>query len=380
MEGVLKSPFLFMVELLFNLFDGIRSWEIGLLAAAGLAGVWGAALVALFVRARLNYLSLPELKPIPPRASVPDCMVVIPARDEEGMIGRAVRSLPPDSVIVVDDASTDGTVKEAEEAGAGVLRAPKLPKGAFGKPHACMIGARAITSKWILFADADTWYEKGMLESAIHAAEVNDLAFLSIHLPQAPESLAERLIAPYMQALFFSAIDPRECPEAVFYGQCVLVRRTAHEFIGGFGAGLTFLVDDVKLALLAQRHRMKFGTARTTTLGHASSHRGWEGLMEGIRRNAYRFVLIPTWHGILLMLTAALTALWLPLAALLTIAGWWPIAAAVALVPVLLLLPWYGAGGIALAPVAPYAILPILTNALFGVLTTTHVEWKDREI
>lgn len=369
-----------MISLLFNLLDRVGAMRIDLATAAALAGIYLVLLGALLVRARMSFLALPELKARAAQSGPLDCMVVIPARDEEGFVGRAVRSLPADSVIVVDDGSTDGTAKEAEEAGAGVLKAPRLPKGAYGKPHACMIGARAITSKWILFADADTWYEKGMLESAIHAAEVNELAFLSIHLDQAADGLAEHIITPYMQALFFSGIDPRECPEGAFYGQCVLVRRTAHEFIGGFGAGLTSLVDDVKLALLAQRHRMQFGTARTSALGHASSHRGWNGLWEGIRRNSHRFILIPGWHGILLVITALVAALWLPLAFVLAATGWWPVAAAVALAPALLLLPWYGVARAILAPLAVYAILPLLGNALIGVLSTTHVEWKGRDI
>lgn len=369
-----------MLRLLFNALDRLGGLTIEPATAWGLLATYAVLLTALLVRARFSYLALPQIAPRPAQPSPPDCMVVIPARDEEGFVGRAVQSLPPDSVIVVDDASTDGTFKEAEAAGAGVLRAPRLPKGVFGKPHACMTGAAAITSKWILFADADTWYEKGMLESLIHAAEVNDLSFLSVHLDQVDASISEHLISPYIQALFFAGIDARDCPEGAFYGQCVLVRRTAHEFIGGFGAGLTFLVDDLKLALLAQRHRMTFGTARTSTLGHASSHRGWSGLRSGIRRNSYRFVLIPSWHALLLMATALLAALWLPLAVVLFITGFQLLAGVAAFLPVILLAPWYGPARALLAPVAIYAIVPILTGAFFGVLSTTHVKWKGREV
>ncbi len=89
-------------------------------------------------------------------------MVVIPARNEEGNIGAAVRSLPPDSVIVVDDFSNDKTAEEAREAGAGVLPAPQPLDGAVGKSNACMEGARVLTSRWILFADADTRFEPGV--------------------------------------------------------------------------------------------------------------------------------------------------------------------------------------------------------------------------
>src|SRR5208282_2219346 len=99
--------------------------------------------------------------------ALPDCMVVIPARNEEAVIGRAVRSLPPDTVIVVDDHSRDRTAEVAREAGAGVLPAPDLPRNGIGKSNACAAGARALTSRWVLFTDADTWFEPGFLDAAV---------------------------------------------------------------------------------------------------------------------------------------------------------------------------------------------------------------------
>jgi hypothetical protein len=80
------------------------------------------------------------------------------------------------------------------------------------------------------------------------------------------------------------------------------------------------------------------------------------------------------------MTTAAVAALWLPLALVLAATGWWLTALAVALWPALLLSPWYGIARAPLAPFAVYAILPILANALIGVLSTTHVPWKGREV
>src|SRR5262245_55394173 len=78
-----------------------------------------------------------------------DCMVVVPALNGGRKMGKAVSSLPPDTVIVVDGLSQDGTAEEARKAGAGVLPAPKLPDGELGKAHACMAGARILTSRWI---------------------------------------------------------------------------------------------------------------------------------------------------------------------------------------------------------------------------------------
>jgi glycosyltransferase involved in cell wall biosynthesis len=55
-------------------------------------------------------------------------LAIVPAYNEEGMIARVVRDIdrhaPAFNVLVVDDGSVDSTAKEAEEAGAIVLRHP----------------------------------------------------------------------------------------------------------------------------------------------------------------------------------------------------------------------------------------------------------------
>ena len=81
--------------------------------------------------------------------------------------------------LVIDDGSTDGTVAEAEAAGAGVLQAPTLRRGEIGKANACLTGAKALTSRWILFADADTWYDPGLLDLAVAIAEATRYMLLS---------------------------------------------------------------------------------------------------------------------------------------------------------------------------------------------------------
>jgi GT2 family glycosyltransferase len=342
---------------------------------------WSVALSYLLVRARRAYLALPELAICAPQALPPDCMVVIPARNEEDVIGRAVRSLPKDTVIVVDDESTDETAREAQQAGAGVIRVRALPRGAVGKAYACMLGARAIRTKWILFADADSWYEEGLLESVIYAAEANHLAFVSVHLPLEAESLAEHILTPYVHALFFAGVNPRKMPEAAFYGHCVLARREAYEFIGGHGASLGFLLDDVKLALLALRHRMKIGLARTSALGHVRYQRSWLGLWEGIPRNAQRFAMLTGGQGLMALATAVLAAMWLPLAVLAYRGGRVSLAIGLGVLPALLWMPWYRTPLRALlAPLAAYVALPFLGRTLYFMLTSARLRWKGRQV
>src|ERR671931_1546225 len=55
-------------------------------------------------------------------------LAIVPAHNEEGMVGRVVREIrrqaPEFDVVVIDDGSTDETAAEAEESGAVVLRHP----------------------------------------------------------------------------------------------------------------------------------------------------------------------------------------------------------------------------------------------------------------
>ena len=334
-------------------------------------------LAAFMVVARLRFRSLPELIPLANASDPPDCMVIIPARNEEAVIARTVQSLPHDTVIVVDDDSADGTKEAARKAGAGVIAAPPLPKGAVGKSNACFAGARVLTSKWILFADADTWFEPGFLNAAVACAETSGLAFLSFFPRLECSGVAESILAPYAEALFFCGVSPSQDPTAVFNGQCVLVRRDAYEFIGSHGAVLNTMIEDVKLAGLARRHRLKFGSARATRLAHVRLREP----SVSFHRAAYRFMAVSSWMGITIIVGAFFAALWLPVLAWLLWSGEKAAAIAFALVPSILTLAWYRNPLRALmAPLAIYGILPILGGGLLGALGGASVEWKGREI
>jgi cellulose synthase/poly-beta-1,6-N-acetylglucosamine synthase-like glycosyltransferase len=161
--------------------------------------------MALFLaKSRLNYLRLPELPTV--KAPVPaDVTVIIPARNEEHNIERAVRSFPGVQVIVVDDHSEDRTADLARTAGAEVVPAPSLDAHAMGKPNACSEGARHAHGQWLLFVDADTWFEPDFLASAVAYARNESLDLLTCFLRIVQVSWAERVLLPYSFALYSAA-------------------------------------------------------------------------------------------------------------------------------------------------------------------------------
>ena len=87
-------------------------------------------------------------------AQVPVVVAIIPARNEEGAIGKVVAALPRDlvrRVIVVDNGSTDRTAEVARAAGATVV---PLTQPGYGR--ACATGvAMAGDAEIILFLDGD---------------------------------------------------------------------------------------------------------------------------------------------------------------------------------------------------------------------------------
>jgi 4,4'-diaponeurosporenoate glycosyltransferase len=339
------------------------------------------AMAVVLVVSRLRYRSLPPI-PVPAeKLPLPDCMAIIPARNEEAVITRVVRSLPPDTVIVVDDHSEDGTAEAARQAGAGVLPAPPLPRNGIGKANACAAGAWALTSRWILFTDADTWFEDGFLPAVVAAAESSGVSLLSIYLQPECETFAERVLVPYARALFFCGDSPHRNPQAYFSGQCLLVRRDAYIFLGTHGAVVAQLVDDVKLTLLAQRHRLRYALARATDLGHARLYAGFSGIWTGIERHAFRFIVVSPWIGLSILLAALCIALWLPALAWLVADHEFMAAAVFALLPTALLRAWYGSWPRAfLAPLAIYWMLPVLARGLISALIGKPIAWKGRTV
>jgi hypothetical protein len=85
---------------------------------------------------------------------VADLTILVAARDEEGSIGKTVGALraafPQAEVLVADDGSRDGTATMAEEAGARVLRLPRLGKG-----QALALAEREAGPGPLLLCDAD---------------------------------------------------------------------------------------------------------------------------------------------------------------------------------------------------------------------------------
>jgi len=187
------------------------------------------------------------------------------------------------------------------------------------------------------------------------------------------------VLVPCAVALYFAGFKPRGNATEVVNGQCILVRRDAYEFIGGHSAVITSMIEDVKLAQLAHRHRLKFAIARAGSLGHVRFHP--DGLWKGFERNAYRFVMVSPWIGVTIFVASFISALWLPVMIWLALDREWIALIAFGIVPSAVLGVWYRNPLRALlAPLGIYGMFVIILDGFLAALTGREVEWKGRAL
>jgi dolichol-phosphate mannosyltransferase len=178
--------------------------------------------------------------------------VVVPARDEEERIAGCLaplRSEPVEEVLVVDDESRDATAEVARAHGARVLRGAPLPDGWAGKAWALDQGLRATGGDWVVFLDADTRPQPGLIRALIEAATPFDL--LSAGPRFVCETAGERLLHPSFLTSIVLRVGPTDVAglrRPVANGQCMVVRREALLRAGGWARVASYMTEDVALA------------------------------------------------------------------------------------------------------------------------------------
>jgi GT2 family glycosyltransferase len=223
--------------------------------------------------------------------------VVVPARDEEGLVGECVGALLAQDaavveVVVVDDGSGDGTAAEAARAGARVEAAPASRPGAAGKAAACAHGARLATAgRWLAFVDADVVLAPEALSRLLAGCLAAGAAAASALARQATRTWWEELLLPDLglavaERLDLEAVADPGRPDAFLSGQCLLVRRDAYDAVGGFAAVAGSLVEDVALArrLKTAGHRLDVRLAPDLAAVRMYGRFGdlWEGLAKNL--------------------------------------------------------------------------------------------------
>ncbi len=173
----------------------------------------------------------------------PPVSVIIPVRNGAGTIGATLGSLtqshvPPTEIIVVDDGSADSTADVVREFIAGEGRCRLVSQARCrGAAAARNLGAAESGSGLLLFTDSDVVLEADTLTRLLQTLETTGAA-------AAVGVYRERNLAGGWLSHFttsFSAFTYFRAGDGLptnFGSQCVLVRRSALEAVGGFDSGL----------------------------------------------------------------------------------------------------------------------------------------------
>jgi len=202
--------------------------------------------------------------------------VVVPARNESGVIGRTLAGLARQGaglrVVLVDDQSTDTTAEEARASGLDdlvLLSGAPLPPGWVGKLWALEQGTRQAQTPWIMLLDADIELRAGGLRALVEKAEGEGWDAVSILAAPHLETPAERLFLPAFVYFFkllypFAQVRNSRRSTAAAAGGCILLRREALAALGGFGPMRSALIDDCTLARRLKTHgyRIWLGVSR----------------------------------------------------------------------------------------------------------------------
>jgi hopene-associated glycosyltransferase HpnB len=202
----------------------------------------------------------------------PSVTAVIPARDEADSIARCLHSVLGQDypgaleVVVIDDASQDGTGAIAREAAVNldardrlvVMGGRPLTPGWTGKVWALKQGvdfalAQIRKPKYLLLTDADIVYAPQALRRLVSRAENGPTVLTSVMAKLHCESFAERCLIPafvfFFQMLYpFAWVNRRDHATAAAAGGCMLVRSEALNRAGGIDSIRDALIDDCALA------------------------------------------------------------------------------------------------------------------------------------
>lgn len=229
--------------------------------------------------------------------------VLIPARDEESNIESCLQSLrqqdyPNLEILVLDDGSSDGTAGIVSRLAAAdsrirLLTGGSLPEGWAGKPYACHQLATAARGAWLLFVDADTVHQPGMLRGVLALALRLRASLLSGFPRQVAATLPQKVAIPTIYFIVMGWMPMwwlqrcRTARPSLAIGQFLLFPRDEYWRVGGHEGVRSKILEDVWLGVETCRHGGRHVAVDLSMLVSCSMYRSVGAMWEGLVRSLY---------------------------------------------------------------------------------------------
>ena len=350
--------------------------------------------------ARVSTWIKADLSPIP--ADAPWVDAIVPARNEARDIATSLTSIlaqdyPRLRVIVVDDQSIDETASIVEklvqaDSRLKLIRGVERPSGWVGKTWALQQGVESTSAHWLWFVDADMVLDRRALWTALQEANRTGAGLISLlGRPRCTTFWQGAIATAVLETLTLvyplSRVNDPGKPDGLAHGAFMLVRRSAHDMIGGFTSVRAEIIEDITYARLIKASGCVLIARPAPLLSQTHMYGSFLEIWRGLRKNAYAgmdYLFYKYAFGVLY----ALVMLWLPIiavliglatrnTALLTIGLWGWLMQLVAVVPVTIYLglrPWWGLS----LPFGGTAYVAIITGSVWNYHRGGQILWKDR--
>jgi glycosyltransferase involved in cell wall biosynthesis len=228
--------------------------------------------------------------------------VVIPALNEEGIVGRTVLSIPVDKlkekgfeveILVVDNASTDNTAKEARNAGATVVYQKERGYG-----NAYLKGLEEAKGDIIIMGDADGTYPLEESYKFIKPILEDDCEFVigsrfdgrmeEGAMPALHRYIGNPLLSKMLNILFKSDVKDTHCGMRAFTKEAI-------DKLDLKSPGMEFAIEmvieasekDLKIYQIPIDYRVRGGEAKLSSLNDGWRHISYMLNRKFLNKNKY---------------------------------------------------------------------------------------------
>lgn len=265
-----------------------------------MAGATLAAIATAHTAYNLTRLRRPSAGPTDDFVSV-----LVPARDEAARIAQCVRAVLASEgvahlqLLVLDDASSDGTAQAAMHAAAGDPRIRVLtgegdpPPGWLGKAWACARLAEAADGDVLVFLDADVVLAPTGLAATVRQLRDTGLDLVCPYPRQLADGLLPRVVQPLLQWSWLTTL-PLGVAErsgrgslAAANGQLLACPAATYRAIGGHGVVRGEVLDDIELLRAFKSNGFRGTVTDGTDVATCRMYDSGAALIEGYTKSLW---------------------------------------------------------------------------------------------